>query len=181
MSDLIPQRTDEVVLYTDEDQREINRLQKAIESAVQGSDAPLRIGDDEAVVAAAKAYDDYVASAAERGTVVALRYIPGRKWRALVAAHPPRKDVLADEDWGFNFLTLGDDVVPPCVVSIAGKELSGDALTEALDSLSDGDFSRVYSTVLRLNTGRGPDPKDSILARLRPTSSETSESPERLA
>lgn len=180
MNNLIPQRTDEVVLYTDQDQREINRLLKVIETAVQATDSPRRIGDDEVVVSAAQAYDDFVAAAAERGTKVVLTYIAGRKWRGYVAQHPPRKDNEVDDDWGFNFLTLGDDVVPPCVVSIAGKELEGEALTGALDSLSDGDFSRVYSAVLRLNTGRGPDPKDSISARLRSTSSETSESPARL-
>lgn len=181
MSDLIPQRTDEVVLYRDEDQREIDRLRKAVETAASATDSPLRMGDDPAVVSAAEAYDEFVTTAVERGVKVVLRFMPGRKWRALVAEHPPRDGNADDEEWGFNFLTLSDSVVPPCVVSIAGKELVGDDLEAAVDSMSDGDFSRVYSRVLRLNTGRGPDPKESISERLRRTSSETSESPERLA
>lgn len=182
MSDLIPQRTDEVVLYRDEDQRELDRLDRALKTAVASSTtSPLRIGDDTSVAEAAKAFDDFKDEAAPRGTVVAIRAMPGRKWRALVGEHPPRKDHETDEEWGFNHLALADAVVPECVVSIGGQTLTGDALTDAIDSMSDGDFSRVYSRVLRLNTGQGPDPKDSISARLPRSSSETSESPERLA
>lgn len=181
MSDLIPQRTDEVVLYRDEDQRELDRLARELDAAAASSATPLRIGDDPDVVAKARAYDDFKAEAAERGIKVALKAMPGRKWRAVVADHPPRKDHESDADWGFNHLTLADAVVPSCIASIGGQTLEGDALGAALDSMSDGDFSRVYAKVLRLNTGQGPDPKDSISDRLRKTSSETSESLERLA
>lgn len=181
MSDLIPQRTDEVVLYRDADQHELERLERALTAAATTSSSPLRIGDDPSVVEAAKAYDDFKAEAAARGVTVSLRAMPGRKWRAAVAAHPPRENHDADAEWGFNHLALADVVVEPCIVSIGGQSLAGDALTEAVDSMSDGDFSLVYSRVLRLNTGQGPDPKDSISQRLPKSSSETSESPERLA
>lgn len=181
MSALVPQRTDEVVLYLDEDQRELARLESAIAAAASQSSSPLRIGDDPSVVEAAEAFDAFKAEAAERGTKVALHHMPGRKWRAAVAAHPPRKDHEADAEWGFNHLSLADVVVPECVTSIGGQALTGDALIDAIDSMSDGDFARVYSRVLRLNTGQGPDPKDSISARLPRSSSETSESPARLA
>lgn len=184
MNDLIPKRTDEVVLYLDEDQHQINALRKALTQALANaagnSKAPERIGDDNDVASAAEAYDNFVAEAAARGVKVAVTNMPGRKWRALAAEHPPRKDNDDDEEWGFNFLTLGDAVVPSCVTSVNGKTLDGAEVEAAIDDLSDGDFSRVYSAVLRLNTGRGPDPKDSILAKLPRTSSETSESPARL-
>lgn len=199
MSDLIPKRTDEVVLYLDADRHQIDALRKVLTQAVENAanaivDAakasPLRIGDapeppkligdDPNVIAAAGAYDEFVAEAAERGVKVEVTYMGGRKWRGFVAAHPPRKDNEADEEWGFNFLTLGDDVVPPCVTAIGGKALDSAEREAAIDDLSDGDFSRVYSAVLKINTGRGPDPKDSILAKLPKTSPETSESPERL-
>lgn len=180
MSDLIPKRTDEVVLYLDADQHQINALRKGIETAIANSSAPARLGDDSEVTAAAEAYDAFVTEAAARGVKVEVSSMAGRKWRAMAAEHPPRKGVEADEEWGFNFLTLGDDVVPPCVTAIGGKKLAEAELVNAIDELSDGDFSRVFSAVLRLNTGRGPDPKGSISAMLPRTSSETSESPERL-
>jgi hypothetical protein len=184
VSGLIPQRTDEVVLYLDEDQRELERLERdlttaATTSATSGS--PRRIGDDPSVVKAAESYDAYKIQAAERGVTVRLRAMPGRKWRAAVAEHPPRNDHEADAEWGFNHLALADVVVEPCIVSIGGRELAGTELTDAVDSMSDGDFSLVYARVLRLNTGQGPDPKDSISQRLPRSSSETSESAERLA
>jgi hypothetical protein len=55
-----------------------------------------------------------------------------------------------------------------------------EAAVESVDAMSDGDFSRLYSAVVKLNTGRGPDPKASISELLPRTSRETSESPERL-
>lgn len=182
MSDsIIPQRTDDVVLYIDADQHELDRLSRALDNAALKSEAPLRLGDDPAVVAAADEYDAFKAEAATRGVKVELKAMSGRKWRALAADHPPRKDHEADAEWGFNHLTMADVVVAPCTVSIGGQALSGEALEDALDSMSDGDFSKVYSRVLQLNTGQSPDPKDSISQRLRTSSGETSESPERLA
>lgn len=200
MSDLIPQRTDEVVLYRDEDQHEIDRLRRAVEAAAEtakeriiearlkagssariGDEAPAiaaQIGDDPDLTAAAEAYDEFVAAAAERGVKVVVKNLPGRKWRALVAEHPPREGNLEDEEWGWNVPALGDAVVAPSVVSINGQAVQ-DAEAH-VDAMTDGDFSRVYSAVRRLNTGRGPDPKESISAMLPRTSRETSESPERL-
>lgn len=178
MSDLIPQRTDEVVLYLDEDQHEIDRLRAAIERAATSSSMPLRLGDDDDVVSAAKAYDEFVPAAADRGTKVVVKNLPGRKWRAIVAEHPPREKNADDAEWGWNVATFADAVVPLCVVTIDGSAPTN--VEEAVDSMTDGDFSRVYQAVVRINTGRGPDPKASISEMLRKTSPETSESPARL-
>lgn len=172
----IPKRTDEVVLYSDADQHQIDALRRAIETAATSSPSPLRLGDDDDVVTAATAYDEFVAEAAQRGTKVTLENMPGRKWRALVAEHPPREGNDDDAEWGFNVLTFADACVPPCVTGIDGQP----ATEDDIDSLNDGDFSRVYAAVLRVNTGRGPNPKDSISATLRKTSPETSGSPARL-
>lgn len=180
MSDLIPLHTDEVVLYLDADQRELDRLDREIQAAAVKSDKPMRLGDDDSVMAAAKAFDEFKAGAVERGVVVALKAMPGRKWRGLVGQHPPRENHDVDAEWGFNHLTLADVAVAPCIVSIGGKVLEGQALEDALDAMSDGDFSKVYGHVLHVNTGQGPDPKDLISDRLPRTSSETSELPERL-
>lgn len=179
MSTLIPQRTDEVVLYLEDDRREIDELRRAVESATQSSPTPLRLGDDNDVVTAAEAFDAFVAQAAERGTKVEVRSI-GRRWRKVAAEHPPREKNDDDAEWGWNVSTFGDAVVPLCIVSIAGQDLAPEAIEAAVDEMSDGDFSRVYAAVVRINTGRGPDPKASISDLLRKTSRETSESPERL-
>lgn len=180
MSSLIPQRTDEVVLYLDDDQHEIDRLRAAVESAATSSATPLRIGDDPEVVTAANAYDEFVTAAAERGTKVVVKAIGGRKWRTLVGEHPAREKNEDDAEWGWNVLTFGDAVVPACVVSIGGQTLTSEQVAAEVDEMTDGDFSRVYAAVVKINTGRGPDPKASISAKLRKTSPETSGSPERL-
>ena len=44
MSSLIPQRTDEVVLYLDDDQHEIDRLRDLVQKAIESSATPLRLG-----------------------------------------------------------------------------------------------------------------------------------------
>ncbi len=173
-------RTDEVVLFQTDDRHKLDELQRAVEAAAARSKTPLRIGDDDAVREAARAYDDFKTEAAERGVKVGINALGRRVWRTHVKANPPREKNAEDEEWGFNYETLCDDVVSPCVVSVSGKPIDGDAREKFLDALTDGDFSRIYSAVVRLNTGRGPDPKASLLAMLPQSSAETSESPERL-
>lgn len=182
---IVPQRTDQVFLFRDDDQRELERLNRAVqtaaaESVAAQSDEPVRLGDIPAVREAARAYDKFKAEAREQAVVVNLKAMPGRQWRRIVGEHPPRENHEADADWGFNHLALADVVVAPCIASIGGAELAGDDLEAELDKMSDGDFSKVYSHVLALNTGRGPDPFDSISERLPRSSPETSESPDRL-
>lgn len=174
----VPKRTDEVVLYQNDDQHELDDLRRAIKDAVEASPTPMRLGDDDDVLAAAEAYDTFKAAAAERGVKVTFKTI-GRKWRTLVVEHPPRKDNAADEGWGFNEATFPDAVVPLCVTAI-GDATEPDKVQAEIDELSDGDFQRIYEAVRRLNTGRGPDPTVSISGTLRRTSPEISESPERL-
>src|SRR5687768_1160845 len=105
MSSLIPQRTDEVVLYLDDDQHEIDRLRQAVEESIHSSATPLRLGDDDDLRAAAEAYDAFVAEAAERGTKIEVRSI-GRRWRKIAAEHPPREKNEDDAEWGWNVATF---------------------------------------------------------------------------
>lgn len=167
------------MLYQDGDQHEIDRLRQAVETAATSSRTPLRLGDDDDVRAAAEAFDAFVAEAAERGTKVEVRSI-GRRWRKIVAEHSPREKNTEDEEWGWNVATFGDAIVPLCVVSIGGQTLTPEEIEAAVDDMSDGDFSRVYAAAVKINTGRGPDPKASISGLLPKTSPETSESPARL-
>ena len=179
MSTLIPQRTDTVVLYQDADQHEIDRLRESVQKAVESSPTPLRLGDDEAVSTRLAALKEFANEAAERGVKVEVKSI-GRKWRTVVAEHPPREDNAEDAEWGWNVATLADAVVPLCVVSIGGQSLEGAALQDEIDAMTDGDFSRVYSAAVRINTGRGPDPTELNSIELPTSSPETSESPARL-
>lgn len=179
MSTLIPQRTDEVVLYLDEDQHQIDDLRDSVQKAIESSATPLRLGDDEKVSTRLAALKEFTTEAAERGVVVEVKSI-GRKWRTIVAEHPPREKNAEDAEWGWNVATLADAVVPLCVVSIGGQTIEGDALQDEIDAMSDGDFSRVYSAAVRINTGRGPDPTELNSIELPTSSQETSESPARL-
>lgn len=179
MSTLIPQRTEEVSLYSNDDQHEIDRLRDLVQKAIEGSSTPLRIGDDETVATRLAALKAFANEAAERGVKVQVKSI-GRKWRTVVAEHPPREKNDEDAQWGWNVLTLSDAVVPLCVVSIGGQALEGDALQAEIDAMSEGDFSRVYSAAVKINTGRGPDPTELNSIELPTSSRETSESPARL-
>jgi hypothetical protein len=179
MSTLIPQRTDKVVLYLDADQHEIDRLRDSVQKAIETSRTPLRLGDDDTVATRLATLKEFANEAAERGVTVEVKSI-GRKWRAMVAEHPPREENAQDAEWGWNVATLADAVVPLCVVSIGGQAIEGEALQAEIDAMSDGDFSRVYSAAVRLNTGRGPDPTELNSIELPTSSPETSESPERL-
>lgn len=179
MSDLIPQRTGTVPLYRDEDQHEIDRLRDLASKAIEASSTPLRLGDDDTVASRFAAYRTFTNEAAERGVKVEVKSI-GRKWRTLAAEHPPREKNERDARWGWNYDTLADAVVPLCIVSIGGQVIEGDALQEAVDSMSAGDFSRVYDEAIRLNTGRGPDPTELNSIELPTSSPATSESPARL-
>lgn len=179
MSDLVPQRTETVALYTNDDQHEIDRLRAEVQKKAEASSTPLRLGDDEGVSSALDTLKRYVEVAAERGVKVEVKAI-GRKWRQVVAEHPAREKNAEDAEWGWNVDELADAVVPLCIVSIGGQTIEGDAKQEAVDSMSDGDFSRVYSACVKINTGRGPDPTELNSIVLPTSSPETSESPERL-
>lgn len=179
MSTLIPQRTDEVVLYRDEDQHEIDRLRALVQKAIESSPSPLRIGDDERVSTRLDALKDFTNEAVERGVKVEVKAI-GRQWRRVVAEHPPREKNDEDAEWGWNVSTLADAVVPLCIATIGGEIFEGDALQAEIDVMSDGDFSRVYSAAVRINTGRGPDPTELNSIELPTSSPETSGSPARL-
>lgn len=172
----IPKAFEEVPLYSSEDQHQIDDLRRAVEKAASASPSPLRLGDDINVVSAAEAYDEFVAEAAERSVKARVENIPGHQWRAFVAEHTPRPDNDDDADWGFNFHTLGEAVVPLSVVSIGGNPPAEGEIAD----LREGHFAAIYEAVRKVNTGRGPNPKDSISATLRKTSPETSESPARL-
>ncbi len=173
MPDLKP-RTTTVVLFQGDDIDEARKLNTAVrEAAILAKTAgPKRIGDDTPTLTdAAKAYDAFVAEAAERGVKVEIQAVGRKVWRELLEKHPPRQidEVEAgevskvthpeDAGWGFNFQTLADDLVPASVVDKV-------SFSEAwLDMLSDAEWSQIYRAALQLNRGAAPDPLVSLSSR----------------
>lgn len=167
----IKPRTVTVPLFDPDDMAEIERLRADVAVAVAAHDGPKRRGDSPTPAAAAKAYDDFVNEATERAVKVELQALPRKKWRSLVAAHPPRPDNEDDKPWGWNVESFGDEMVPASIISPA---LSETALEEFLDSLNDATFERIYMAAIELNRGTAPDPKADMSYRLSQISSETS-------
>lgn len=160
-------RSTEVLLFQGEDYAEFQELLAAVERA--NAPANRRVGDgDGGVKAAADAYDAFVAEAAERALKIRLRAVGHRKWRELLAAHPPRDDNRMDQMRGFNTDTLGDDLVPASLM--AGDFDSDDERDAFLDMLPAADWNRLYSEALSLNEDAGPDPKVQLSSLLGETS-----------
>ncbi len=86
---------------------------------------------------------------------VRLRALKRRDFKALVAAHPPRRtpegDVdERDADRGFNIDSLYEELVPR---SIIDPHLPEAELQEFLDDLTDGQFIELGNTAFFLNRG----------------------------
>jgi hypothetical protein len=177
-------RTSVVPLFQGDDLDPLSDLLAAVEQAA--IKAPRRLGDDTSVQEATRAYDDFVEEALTRAVKVTIGALPRKQWRDLVIANPPREDNEGDQARGFNRETMGDAVVyyvdamkgARTVVKVDPEPDEG--IAAFLDSLSDGDFSKLYSAAVQLNEGAGPDPKVRLSSRLAQTSDETSESPARL-
>lgn len=182
-------RRERVPLFTNDDTDQLAILAREIEQAVGAAD-PKRIGDTP-VQTATEAYDAFMAEAKERATWVNIVALPGRAWRALLAEHPPRKDVTdeqgevveswpQDAQYGFNVdaisrpLLVGGATHPPSL-DVAQFD-SVTELEEFVDDLADPQFNKLVSAAVRLNTETGPDPKFSASSWLEVTSAVMSRS-----
>ena len=161
-------RTTVVVLFQGDDLARIDELLEAVNSAISAK-GPRRLGDSPAQDAA-KAHDDFVTEASERAEKITLHALPRRKWREMQVKHAPREDNDEDALYGFNFDEMGDDLVPASIESPDYAKTD-----EFLDSLSDGQFSRLYSAAVVLNKGGGELPKADVQQRLTQISDETSD------
>lgn len=173
----VERRKEQVPLFTNEDQDRLTELLDAIEEA-SVSAGPQRVADAP-VKDAAEAYDSFLAEAVERAEMVGITALPGRKWRELMASHPPRPAVTDDEGdvvqsfpqdqrEGFNVETIAQPLV---VASVDLDQFDDEAEREAwVDDLDDPKFSRLYSAAVRINTRGGPDPKFSASSWLDQTS-----------
>ncbi|RNL66240.1 hypothetical protein EFK50_01030 [Nocardioides marmoriginsengisoli] len=204
----IKPRTTTVILFQGDDLDPMTEKAQAVEKAVKSA-APARVGDaeDPNLTKSTTSFDEFMDEATERAEKVTLTALARKAYRVLLNAHPPR--MVENEDGpptphpedaakGFNRETFGDDLVP---VSMHLGRIGDDDearkvildqvvertyvpptdIVELTDSVSDGDFSKLYAAAVNLNQSPGPDPKVRLSSHLAPTSDETSTSPARLA
>lgn len=156
--------------------------------AAEAADDSARYGDEADVtsedLAAAEAtaqdardtYDAFVDEAAERAVPLTVQHIGSRRFRELVAEHPPRmvkddedKDVVHDDDFDFgvNVSTFGlalltyVDPEDPDIRTMLTPELKGKkGIVEFVDDeLSDGDVEKAWMAAYWLNRVPSADPK----------------------
>lgn len=176
----IKPRTATVPIYDGDDLHRLGELRRAADHAervVAAQDkarrGAARVGDDDepseaaqALTAARNAYDAFVDEASDRATFVDLQALPRRKFRNLMATHPPRKDNDEDAAWGVNMETFGDallayvDEESSDVRTVVAPAFQTKADLEAfLDVISDGDFSDLFNVAYELNRAPSSDPK----------------------
>lgn len=161
MSTNLNPRTAVVLLLQGEDADRLEELRDRAEQAKTPAKAPRLMSDEDPYPAAAQAADDFKREAEERAVRVVVRALPRKKWRQLVADHPPRPDHAGDAQFGIHLVDFADALVP---ASIVEPEFSGDGQRDDfLDSLTDGQFEDVFWKAYRLNRGGGTDPKDWLL------------------
>ena len=170
MSTTITPRTATCVIYQGDDLERLAELRREVDvaqrQAEQASKAPRRGGDEiPSAQAAQDAYDAFVDEAAERAVEVHVTALRRKRFRKLMAEHPPRKvdgekgkePHPDDEVYDVNVETFGEVFLPLSITSPAFD--TPDDLEDFIDELSDGDYDRVFSTAYWLNRAPGGDPK----------------------
>lgn len=210
MSTIKP-REAEIVIYQGDDLTRLAELRKSAEvarrAARRAADlakaSPLRVGDDvsstedeDEALPEEAAYDAAVEEAAERAVVVRIRAIGRRRFRDLMAEHPPRKVMVKrgegdeereveeahpdDASFDVNTETFGPALlgfVDPDdeeIRTIAEPEFSRKALAAFIDDeISEGDFESMWVGAYYLNRSPSADPKASRYSTASPRSTAT--------
>lgn len=170
------------VLYQGDDMSQLAELKRAVDVAKRRAslDGAARIGDagePAEVTEAQKAFDEFLGEAADRALTVVLQSIGRRRFRDLVAAHPPRQ-VDSDPDdegkthkvehpddagYGVNTETFATALLAyrdGDFVTIAEPKLSVSELERFVDDeLADGDYEQMWVDAYMLNRGPSGDPK----------------------
>lgn len=154
-------RTVRVPLYRDADLDTIaalaGQLATAKRRAENGTASTLLLGEIDDVTRITEEHDAAVAVADEHATWVDLQALPRRRWKDLVAEHPPRDGNLTDAKAGVNEATFSEAIVP---LSITKPTFSSDTAKAAfVDSLEDARFEKLYLAAFHLNRGLRADPK----------------------
>lgn len=192
-NELTPQ-TKTVVLFQGDDLARIDELSEAVSSAMSQTGLPATLDETDPVQDAAKEHDDFVTEATERALKIVVQVLNRRQWRSLKDAHPPRMETTkvpteegepeieeitplpVDGVMGFNAETMPDALVPPSIA--AGQFDTPADRDKFLDSLSDRNFSKIYSAAVWLNAGVQSDPKAELSSLVRQMSEEISNSPD---
>ena len=166
-------RTASVVIYQGDDLEQIADLHRAAEHAASRTEgSPNRLGDVDESQAAKDAHDAFIEEAADRAVVVHLKMLGRRRFRDLMAEHPPVKGNDDDEGFEVHVGTFADKFLPLSFVLVDGPEPVADVVG-FLDELSDGDFDRLFATAYWLNRAPGSDPKELIYSAARRSSDAT--------
>lgn len=208
--------TETVLIYQGDDAATLADLRRALsvaeERGAQAIDAAvrdaqtqnLRVGDLDPVVEARKkaeadieaaqaAFDAFLPEAAERALEVEIRAIGSRRFRELVAEHPPRKvtrkigdvdtEVLHEDDaqFGVNTETFPRalltyvDSEDTTIRTITKPEFSGSREIGDFvdDELSEGNMDRLWIAAFARNRASGADPKAELTSLASRSSSET--------
>ena len=189
MPDLKP-REAEVLIYQGDDLARLAELRQAAEVAQRRVErdekSPRRTGDEVPSADAERAaFDAFVEEAAKRAVVVRLRAIGRKRFRELVAEHPPRTvkvkrftedgkeyeedgshpdDSMTDvnnETFPTALLTYVDEKDPSIRTIVEPEFPTKAALTRFLDDqITEGDFDTLWLTAFGANRGASGNPLD---------------------
>lgn len=172
-------RTGEVIVFDGDDYARLRQVEQRVEQVTPPREGPARIGDTGPLHEAAAQHLELQTAARERAWVFKVKALRRGKWRKLLLEHPPREDSDEDKEFGFNTDAGGNTVALACVTAVthAGEPVEVDE--DLIDSLSDGDFSRLLAEIVTVNEGPGPDPKADLVSIVTLIYGETFESPAR--
>ena len=100
--------------------------------------------------------------------------VPRRKWRALIAEHPPREDDETDRALGLNQDTFFDAAIRACVVEPDFDDADWDALDEVL---SDAEWNTLSNAAWAVNARDVNVPFSQRASRILASSAHESEPP----
>lgn len=133
-----------------------------------------RVGDRDGMLTAAEKYDEFVTEALERSWHVTVVALPRKQWAEFrEEAGPPREGWKIDEARGFNNDRMSELLVPASITRIVYKgedqPIKGSEFETFLDSLSIGDWSRLYSGAVSLNIDTEEPPKADLSSTVSQT------------
>ena len=158
-------RTVRVPIYQPDDLDRIGELQHAIAAAAaRPTGTPQRLGSPETSYAdAVSAYEEFVAEAEPRATVMLVRELGFKKWRSLKAEHPGRTneqgEALEDDAaiGGLNADSFPEAAVLACLLEPEFSTTSD--RVEFVEELSLANLTRAFQAAYSLNEFAVTDPK----------------------
>ena len=188
---ILKPRTASFLVFQGDDMPRLTELRRAAAIATEKAQAaargPRRGGDDmPSAVTEQDAYDAFVDEAAERAVEVTVQAIGSRRFRDLLAAHPPRMEAVDgkervvedDREYAVNTETLPmallmfrDPDAPEKRTVIEPDVPEADLREFFEDECADGDFEKAWETAFWINRGEGADPRLGKYSTGTPTSS----------